>query len=89
MVKTTDKHLDILGYIYEYKNRVGYAPTIRDICKEFDIASTSTGLYWLGKLQKLGYLTSLPHAKRSWVITETGHEELKVYFAALVALGTD
>lgn len=83
MAKTTDKHMDVLGYIYEYKTRYGYAPTIRDICKEFDIASTSTGRYWLDKLQMLGYLTMLPRASRALVITETGYEELKVYFAAL------
>lgn len=49
--KTADK---IYEYIVDFVNNNGYIPSTRELCKHFNIASTSTIAYYLGKLEEQG-----------------------------------
>lgn len=59
MTKTSelnDKLNSIKAFIYSTVDERGYPPTIREICAEFDIKSTSSASYYLKKLADAGEL---------------------------------
>lgn len=59
MTKTSelnDKLNAIKAFIYSTVDERGYPPTIREICAEFDIKSTSSASYYLKKLADAGEL---------------------------------
>ncbi len=47
---------EIRDYIYAAVEERGYPPTIRELCSEFDIKSTSSAAYYLKKLEEAGEL---------------------------------
>lgn len=47
---------EIRDYIYKTVEDRGYPPTIRELCVEFDIKSTSSAAYYLKKLEEAGEL---------------------------------
>jgi repressor LexA len=51
-----EKHKSILEVLERYNNEFGYPPSIREICTEADISSTSVANYYLDRLEKLGYI---------------------------------
>ena len=55
--KLTQKQERILEYINKFYLENRYTPTVRDICKEFGLKSTSTVAAHLKKLREKGYLT--------------------------------
>jgi repressor LexA len=52
----SEKHKKILEVLEEFTQEVGYPPSIREICNEADISSTSVANYYLDRLEKLGYI---------------------------------
>ena len=54
--KLTENHKRILGVIDRYTSQYGYPPSIREICKEAVISSTSVANYYLDRLEELGYI---------------------------------
>jgi repressor LexA len=52
----TEKHLKILDVLADFTDDNGYPPSIREICTEADISSTSVANYYLDRLEKLGYI---------------------------------
>jgi repressor LexA len=64
MAKLTAKQKLILSYIENYHKEKGYPPTLREICKKFEIASTNGARYHLHRLKDLGYIEIDPHKSR-------------------------
>ena len=68
----------ILRFLYAYSQINGFFPTIREICQETGIASTSVVAYNLGKLVKLGYLRHASRRSRSNTLTRQAYDFLKI-----------
>ncbi|MHC1737670.1 MAG: transcriptional repressor LexA [Ignavibacteriaceae bacterium] len=56
MKKLTDRQKDVLSFIQQFRDQVGYPPTLREIAKKFGIASTFGVKRHLDALSKKGYL---------------------------------
>jgi len=56
MRKITDRQKDILSFIQQFRDEVGYPPTLREIGKKFGIVSTFGVKRHLDALSKKGYL---------------------------------
>ena len=52
----TDRQERILKFMYEYTQKNGFVPTIREICEDTQISSTSMVIYYMKQLEELGYL---------------------------------
>lgn len=56
MEKLTDTERKVLNCIVKAVDDNGFPPTVRDICRETGIKSTSTAYKYIGKLEEKGYL---------------------------------
>jgi repressor LexA len=52
-------------YIRDFIREKGYAPSVRDICKDLNIPSTSTAHSYIKKLRSLGYIDKNDSISRS------------------------
>jgi repressor LexA len=52
----SEKHKKILSMLETFTEENGYPPSIREICSEVKISSTSVANYYLERLEKLGYI---------------------------------
>jgi repressor LexA len=52
----SDKHKKIIEVLQRFTEENGYPPSIREICTEANISSTSVANYYLDRLESLGYL---------------------------------
>jgi repressor LexA len=50
------RHTKILVFMERYQKQVGYPPSIREICEETNISSTSVVNYYLDQLENWGYI---------------------------------
>lgn len=50
------RHTKILVFMERYQKHVGYPPSIREICEETNISSTSVVNYYLDQLENWGYI---------------------------------
>ena len=50
------RHTKILVFMERYQKQLGYPPSIREICEETNISSTSVVNYYLDQLEKWGYI---------------------------------
>lgn len=50
------RHSKILIYMEKYQKQFGYPPSIREICEETEISSTSVVNYYLDQLENWGYI---------------------------------
>ena len=67
--KTDKMKKIILEHIAKSTSENGYSPSVREICDEVGIKSTSTGQKYLNELQyKDGLLTSMPGKARTWQV---------------------
>ena len=57
MQKLKAKEQNVLDYIKKFKFENGYAPSVRDVCRDLDYKSTSTVHMYLNRLERLGYIT--------------------------------
>jgi len=51
-----DRHKRILEVLERFTDQNGYPPSIREICAEADISSTSVANYYLEQLEEMGYI---------------------------------
>lgn len=72
----------ILRFLYDYSQINGFFPTIREICQETGIASTSVVAYNLDKLVRLGYLRHASRRSRSNTLTRQAYDFLKITLVA-------
>ena len=52
----TDRQKKILEVLERFQNNTHYPPTIREICEQANISSTSVVNYYLDQLQEMGYI---------------------------------
>ena len=52
----SEKHKKVLDVLEKFNNEFGYPPSIREICNQANISSTSVANYYLDRLEKLGYI---------------------------------
>lgn len=60
----TQKQKNVLNYIERYSKKKGYAPSLEEIRKKFNLASVSTAHYYIEKLLDKGYLKRDSHQPR-------------------------
>lgn len=72
----TDRQLEILQYIQQFISETGYPPTLRDIGKNFGMASTYGVQRHIEALEKKGYLTRDSNTSRGLNIVREGETEL-------------
>lgn len=71
------RHVRVLGFIASYVERNGYAPSLKEIREAVGLASSSTVLYYLGRLEKDGYIRRGPHrTSRTLVVTPEGRSAI-------------
>ncbi|UMZ73538.1 LexA repressor [Natranaerofaba carboxydovora] len=61
----TERQKEIIKFIEDKINEVGYPPSVREICKGVGLSSTSTVHSHLTKLEKLGYIRRDPTKPRA------------------------
>jgi repressor LexA len=52
----SEKHKKVLDVLSKFSEENGYPPSIREICNEANISSTSVANYYLDRLENLGYI---------------------------------
>ena len=72
----TDKHKKILDVLENFNEEFGYPPSIREICSEADISSTSVANYYLDRLEKLGYIERDRRVSRGLRLVKSFGEEM-------------
>ena len=65
-----DKTTQTYEYLVSYIERYGYPPTVREICVNVGLDSTSSAVYHLKKLEKLGKITRSNNKNRAIELTE-------------------
>ncbi len=74
----TERQEQILSYIYEYLSKNGFPPTLREIGKRFEIASTFGVKRHLEALEKKGYLKVEANFSRAISLIHDGELESPV-----------
>ena len=57
-------------YIRDYIREKGFAPSVRDICRDLNIPSTSTAHSYINKLRRLGYIEKNDSISRSLTLSK-------------------
>ena len=65
-----DKTMQTYEYLVSYIERYGYPPTIREICINVGLDSTSSVVYHLKKLEKMGKITRSNNKNRAIELTD-------------------
>lgn len=68
----TTRQKQILEYIRECVHKYGYPPSVREICKEVGLSSTSTVHNYLNKLEDNGFIRRDPTKNRTIEILDEG-----------------
>lgn len=61
----TKKQKQVLDFVSAYHKKKRYSPSLKEICKEFKLASVSTAHFHIKKLQGLGFLNKQDNKPRS------------------------
>ncbi|MBA1434727.1 transcriptional repressor LexA [Bombilactobacillus bombi] len=81
------KQKAILQCIYDYIKSRSYPPTVREICEEVGLSSTSTVHGYLSRLQSHGFLQRNPTKPRALEITNAGLEAINAKQDQIPILG--
>ncbi len=87
MGKIEAKLKDLYKYMEEFLSENGYAPTVRDICRDLDIKSTATAHYYLNKLSERGLINKDNDKKRAISIKKRA-DFIEVPLVGTVTAGT-
>ena len=71
MTKIDDKLSRVLSYVEKYIDLYGYAPTVRDICRDLNVKSTATAHSYLSKLNERGLIKKADDKKRALSVNNT------------------
>lgn len=72
----SERQSRILAFIRQHTVANSYPPSLREIAQGCDISSTSVVDYHIRRLEKNGYLTRIPMACRTIVLTARGRAEV-------------
>jgi repressor LexA len=70
------RHQKILKYMESYQKQAGYPPSIREICDETSISSTSVVNYYLDQLEKWGYIKREKNISRGITLLKDALDQL-------------
>jgi DNA-binding Lrp family transcriptional regulator len=82
----SDKHKKILEILIDYQAREGFPPSIREICAEANISSTSVANYYLDRLEKLGYIERDRSVSRGIRIVKKAQYEISPQIPQVIEL---
>ena len=88
MGKIDNKLDELYLYIQKYIEKNGFAPTVRDICKDLQIKSTATAHYYLNKLKERGLVVKADDKKRALSIKSKFEAPITVPLIGTVTAGT-
>lgn len=77
MEKLTDQQVKLLDVIKKFIAAHGYAPTVRELCKEMDLSSTATVQVHLKNLEKKGYIRKEDSKNRTLELLVDNEYEIK------------
>lgn len=66
-----EKHKKILEVLENFTEINGYPPSIREICSQADVSSTSVANYYLDRLEELGYIERDRRVSRGLRVTRS------------------
>jgi len=69
----TKRQKQVLDFITGYQKRKGYAPSLKEICKNFKLASVSTAHFHVSKLRDAGYLSKEENKPRAINLYKNEH----------------
>lgn len=72
------KKINLLKFIYNHSEEIGWPPTVREIQSEFEMSSTSVADYWISKLVHSGEIERAPGVARGLRITAEGYLALRI-----------
>lgn len=83
MDKTTETYNFIVSYLEDKK----YPPTIREICDSLKLDSTSSVVYHLKKLEKMGKITRSTNKNRAIELTDSALSSISLPLIGEIAAG--
>ena len=66
-MELTERETEVLNFIISYRERKGYSPSLREICKGCYIGSTNGASYFIDRLVTKGAIDYAPRIPRSIV----------------------
>ncbi len=87
MEKLKPKEQKVLNYVKSFKLEYGYAPSVRDICRDLNYKSTSTVHMYLNRLERFGYITKSDGKSRAITFNNDAPSMCAVPLVGTVAAG--
>ena len=70
MSKIDEKLKSVYAYVENYISENGYAPTVRDICRDLKVKSTATAHSYLNRLSERGLIKKAEDKKRALSVNQ-------------------
>ena len=87
MEKLKIKEQKVLDYVKNFKMENGFAPSVRDICRDLNYKSTSTVHMYLNRLERFGYITKEDGKSRAITLNTDAPKVCAVPVIGTVAAG--
>ncbi len=87
MEKLKPKEQKVLDYIKKFKMENGYAPSVRDVCRDLNYKSTSTVHMYLNRLERFGYISKTDGKSRAITFNDEMPKVTAVPLVGTVAAG--
>ena len=85
--KLKPKEQKVLDYVKKFKVDNGYAPSVRDVCRDLNYKSTSTVHMYLNRLEMLGYIVKEDGKSRAITLVDDIPSALSVPVVGTIAAG--
>ncbi len=82
----TKRQKEVLDFVKIYSKEKGYAPSLQEICKHFNLSSVSTAHFHISKLKKEGYLEKLKNKARAISVPEK-EQLIRIPLMGVIAAG--
>ncbi len=82
-----DKTKETYNFIVSYLENKKYPPTIREICDKLDLDSTSSAVYHLKKLEKMGKITRSVNKNRAIELVDKSINNITLPVVGVIAAG--
>ena len=82
-----DKTLETYNFIVSYLEDKRYPPTIREMCNKLSLDSTSSAVYHLKKLEKMGKITRSVNKNRAIELVDKSMNNITLPVVGVIAAG--
>lgn len=82
-----DKTQDVYNFIISQYEKNGYSPSVREICANFNFKSSSTGKYYIDKLEKQGKISRNGIKSRAIELTDKSNSNITLPIIGEIAAG--